>query len=209
MKRKPQEHECDHILIVEGYSDLHFYAAFLHYLGKLSGVFIKTFDGKRKILSHEILSTYLSERLLAEKKSIGIILDADDNPAGTVTAISSRLKDITGRELHEGTWEEGSPKLGFFVAPDAITKGEIETLTWNAFPSDPKHSEMKIAAQEFHQKMETLGWKSKSPDKGRIGAFLSAAYDEDPRLGPGAREKLFDFNAPGFTRLRHFLDGLS
>jgi hypothetical protein len=208
MKGAPKEYECDHVLIVEGYSDLLFCAAFLRHLGRIDGVFIKVFEGKQKILKGDLLQTYLSERTLAEKKSIGVLLDADDNPSGAVAAISSRLKEITGRELVEAEWNEGSPRLGFFVAPDANTPGEIETLTWNAFRADLKHSEMKTAVLGYLEKMEALGWKAHSPDKARIGAFLSAAYDEDPRLGPGAREKLFDFDAPGFTRLRHFLEGL-
>ena len=208
MKGTPKEYECDHILIVEGYSDLLFCAAFLRHLRRLDGVFIKVFDGKQKILKGDLLRTYLSERTLAEKKSIGVLLDADDNPSGAVAAISSRLKEITGCELFEGVWQDGSPRLGFFIAPDPSTAGEIETLTWNAFPADSKHSEMKTAVLEYLQKMDAIGWKAHSPDKAKIGTFLSAAYDDDPRLGPGAREKLFDFDAPGFTRLRHFLEGL-
>ena len=204
----PEEFECDHLLIVEGYSDLHFYAAMLHHLRRSKGVFIKAFNGKSPILNQQTLMDYLEPRL-DKKKSIGILLDADNSPAGTTEAIRQHFKAITSRDVIEGEWneEEGNVRLGFFVAPDKATAGEIETLVWRAFP-DEQYALMKQTVDEFHAKMASLTpqWKSHSPDKGRIGAYLSAAYDEDPRLGPGAREKKFDFDAPGFARLRAFLE---
>ena len=208
MGKKPEEHECDHILIVEGHSDLLFYAAFLHHLGRLEGVFFKEFKGKSNILKRETLGDYITPKLLAEKKTVGILLDADDNPAGTVQAVTNLLRDITGRDITEGQWQEGEPRLGFFVAPDPQTEGEIETLAWNAFPRDQEHAEMKTAVQNFLTKMAGLGWTPHSPDKGNISAYLAAAFDEDPRLGPGAREEKFPFDSAGFARLRAFLEGI-
>lgn len=156
------------------------------------------------------MSVFINEKLLAEKLTIGILLDADDEPQGTALSIKSHLKAVTGRDVDEGQWQEqqGFAKLGFFVAPNKETKGEIETLAWNAFPDTAPHLSMKGAVDEFLDKMRSLGWPTHSPDKGRIGAYLSAAYDEDPRLGPGAREGKFDFNAPGFERLRTFFEVL-
>ena len=206
--KKPKEEDCAHILIVEGYSDLLFYAAFLHHMGRLKSVFIHEFKGKSNILSGELLGDYLTPKKLAEKQSIGALVDADDNPQRTVQAVKAKLQAITGRDLTEGQWQEGEPRLGFFVAPDTQTEGEVETLAWNAFPSDEKHSAMKAAVLEYHEKMKALGWESHSPDKGRISAYLAAAYDEDPRLGPGARERKFSFESPGFDRLRAFFEVL-
>ena len=59
----PKEHECDHILIVEGYSDLHFYASMMHQMKRLKGVFIKEFKGKSPILNRQTLGDYLEPRL--------------------------------------------------------------------------------------------------------------------------------------------------
>lgn len=49
------------------------------------------------------------------------------------------------------------------------------------------------------------GVRLKSPDKIRVGALLSVYNEDDPRLGPGARTRLFDFDAAEFNQLRTFL----
>jgi hypothetical protein len=210
-KSRLVEDECPHVLIVEGYSDLLFCAAFLDHLRLSSGVFIKSFDGKPNIRNRDRLSDFITPARLAKKQSIGILIDADDQPDGTAQSVAAHLQAITGRDVTEGTWQEerGSAKLGFMVLPDALTKGEIETLVWNSLPDTPQNTGMKAAVSDYLTRMESLGWKPQWPgDKARIGAYLAAAYDEDPRLGPGAREKKFDFNAPGLARLRSFLQAL-
>jgi hypothetical protein len=53
--------------------------------------------------------------------------------------------------------------------------------------------------------MHTKNVKPQSPDKGLIGALLALKNDEDPRLGPGARAKVFDLNSPHLQPLRQFL----
>ena len=209
--KPPEENECAHVLIVEGHSDLVFYSALLRHLGRLKGVYFKLLNGKSNILSRGLLSDYLTPKRLAEKSSIGILLDADHNPAGTAQSVAGHLKAITGSDVSEGQWQEtaGFARLGFFVAPDAATQGEIETLVWTSFPDSDRNTAMKAAVTDYLARMEALEWKPQRPgDKARIGAYLAAAYDEDPRLGPGAREKKFDFDAPGFARLRAFLEAL-
>ncbi len=147
--RAPIEHECDRILIVEGYSDLHFYAELLRSCGCLEGVFIKEFKGKANILDRQTLEIYLNEKRLAEKKSIGVLVDADDNPSGTAQALQDHLKAITGQLVNEGSWTGGPPRLGFLVVPDGKSQGELESLVWDAFPDEPRFSEMKQRSASF------------------------------------------------------------
>lgn len=205
MRKIPEEAECDRILIVEGYSDLHFCVAFLRHLGRLESVFVRNFGGKDNILKRKTLYAELSPQRLSNKMAIAILVDADDDAAATVQSLGNLLRDTTGRTLIEGEWSVGEPGLGFFVTPDGTSPGEIETLVWNVWSEKQEHAVGKESVLTHLTKMETAGWKSKSPDKGRIAAFLAAAYDEDPRLGAGAREGLFDFDDPGFDRLRKFL----
>jgi len=149
---KPKLQDYDSVLLVEGYSDLVFAAEFFERLGRR--VYIKHFNGKGDLLKLEALGTFLNVKLLAQKQCIGMLVDADNNPQGTSSAAQSVLRKITGRELAEATWEDGQPKLGYFVAPDTTTEGELESLVWNAMPDEPEFQTMKSAVGSY---LETIG----------------------------------------------------
>lgn len=201
----PREADCDKLLIVEGYSDLLFCAEFLEHLGRLDQVFIKVFGGKAEILKRKTLETELSPKVLGGKSAIGILVDGDADPTKTAARLEELFSTIAGQTVSEGVWSRGIPRLGFFVAPAPGNSGELETLVWDVWSANPANADAKDSVVEHLERMAAAGWPPRSPDKARIGAFLAAAHDEDPRLGPGARENLFDFDDPGFDRLRRFL----
>ena len=208
MSKKLLETNCDKLLFVEGATDSMFYRAFLKHLGRLDGVWVQDFGSKSKILKRTLLQDAMRPDRLRTMKAVAIMVDADDNAPGTIQSLRDSLKALLDREVTEGEWSDGEPKVGFFVTPDGTSPGEIETLVWNVWSAKEQHAAGKESVLTHLTKMEAAGWKAKSPDKARIGAFLAAAYDEDPRLGAGARERLFDFDDPGFDRLREFLKGL-
>lgn len=209
MSKKLLETDCDRLLFVEGATDSMFYRAFLKHLGRLDGVWVQDFGSKSKILKRTLLLDAMRPDRLKTMKAVGIMVDADDNASGTIHSLTDSLKAILDRDVAEAEWSDGEPRVGFFVTPDGTNPGEIETLVWNVWSAKESHALGKESVLTHLAKMETAGWKSKSPDKGRIGAFLAAAYDEDPRLGAGAREGVFDFDDPGFSRLRSFLEGFT
>lgn len=115
---KPNIKDFDRVLLVEGYSDLLFYAEVLEVLGKQGTVFIKDFNGKSDLTSK--LEAFITPQLLADKKHIGVIVDADNNSQGTFASIQRVLTELTAQTVPSpGTWTTGSPKIGLFVAPDA------------------------------------------------------------------------------------------
>ena len=182
-----------------------FYRAFLKHIGCLDGVWVKDLGGKNKLLKRNVLADALRPDQLKTKRAVAIMVDADDNASGTIQSLTDSLKAIIGSEVAEGEWSDGEPRVGFFVTPDGSNPGEIETLVWNVWSEKQEHAAGKESVLTHLATMKSAGWPAKSPDKARIAAFLAAAYDEDPRLGAGAREGLFDFDAPGFDRLRKFL----
>ncbi|UQA55622.1 DUF3226 domain-containing protein [Polyangium aurulentum] len=201
----PDINKCKRVLVVEGYSDLLFFAEALECCGNLEGVFIKEMKGKGDLVTK--LETFLRPDLLAEKAAIAVIADADANASGTVASLESRLSSITGQGVKDGRWTVGPPRLGLFIVPGNGRAGEIESLVWDAWSSDPVHGGARTCVETFLEGMAGQGHSAKSPDKGRIGALLSVLNDEDPRLGPGARARVFDFSRPQleplFTFLRH------
>lgn len=203
---EPKIEDFKRVLIVEGYSDQLFYLAVLKSLKKEKLVFVKRMGGKQNLRLN--LETFLTPQLLADKTHIAVIVDADDQAEGTVISLSTRLAEITKQEIPPpGQWTAGSPRIGLFIAPDAATTGEIETLAWRAWSANPSHSVEKGHIEEYIANMKEAGRIAKSPDKGLVGAMLAVLNDEDPRLGAGAREGIFDFTSPEFAALREFLNG--
>src|SRR6266550_2771528 len=127
MPGPPQLEDCDRVLIVEGYSDLHFYAAMLDALGrKEDEVYIKTINGKSAL--SDKLTAFITPELLASKTAIGVIIDADTNPEGTAVSLANVLEHLSGTPVNSGNWTKSKPRIGFFVTPDGVSNGEIETL---------------------------------------------------------------------------------
>lgn len=201
-KLNPKDFKC--VLIVEGYSDLLFFAEVLEAIGKQGTVFIKEFGGKEDLVLK--LEDFITPLLLAEKTKIAVIADADGNAAGTFTSLQNKLQQITGQTVPAaGSWTGGTPDIGIFITPDGTNAGEIETLVWRAWSADPANSAAKICIEQYRDCMTAAGFNAKSPDKGLLSSLLAIRYDEDPRLGPGARTNVFDLNHSEFTALRSFL----
>lgn len=203
---KPDLKKCPKVLIVEGYSDLCFYAEFLQNLGKYNGVFIQDMKG-RSLLEAE-LELFLTPKLLAEKTHIAVLLDADDDGPDLVQRLTNRLKRSTDRDLIEGVWSPGEPNLGFFVAPTPNEVGEIEDLVWRAWSEAPAYADITRCVDQF---ITCMGAGPTTANqriaKRRLGSLLAIKNEDDPRLGPAAQKRLIDFKAPSLNRLHAFLDG--
>jgi hypothetical protein len=96
---KPKLEKCKRVLIVEGYSDLLFYAELLEVIGNLDGVFIKEMGGKNMggTTTESFLETFLSPSLVSEKAAVGVIVDADATAAGTVKSLEKQLQTSPSR----------------------------------------------------------------------------------------------------------------
>jgi Protein of unknown function (DUF3226) len=206
MAETPKLENRDRVLIVEGYSDLLFYAELLEALGKDGEVFIKQFNGRSDLATK--LETFLTPQLLATKQAIGVIVDADTNPQATAAQLTKLLSELTGQSVAGGKWTKNKPRIGLFLTPDGSSNGEIETLVWQAWSGDPANEQPRRCVDEFVTCMSKAGFTARSRDKGVVSALLAIRNDDDPRLGPGARAKVFDFGRPEFSQLKRFLSEL-
>jgi hypothetical protein len=96
-----------------------------------------------------------------------------------------------------------------FIVPGGNQTGEIETLVWNSWANDEANAAEKRCIESYIACMEAAGPTAHSPAKGLIGALLAVKSDEDPRLGPGARDNVFDLMRPELEALRAFLSGFA
>jgi hypothetical protein len=153
------------------------------------------------------LESFISPQLLAEKTVIGIIVDANGASAAVFAKIQKTLLELTGQTVpNAGSWTNGSPKMGIFITPDNVNSGEIETLVWSAWCGDNANSASVECIEKFIDCMETkAGFQVQSREKGRVSALLAVRNDDDPRLGPGTRARVFDLTRPEFEPLLRFL----
>jgi hypothetical protein len=202
-KRNIEDYDC--ILVVEGYSDLLFYAEVLEKLDAHEKVFIKELGGKGEKKAK--METLLSPGLLDSKSAIAIIVDADSAPATTRNSVENLLSGIVGKPVVDGQWSGGKPKIGLYIVPGGDQAGEIETLVWNSWASDAANAAQRRCVEGYISCMQDAGATAQSPAKGLISTLLAVKYDEDPRLGPGARRNVFNLGRPELQALREFLSG--
>jgi len=192
------------VLCVEGYSDLLFVAEFLEDV-KRPRVYIQEFNGRQDMALK--LEAFLTPQLLADKAAIGVIVDADASAQAAFQRFQQVLKKLTGKEVPaSGEWTGTTPSIGLLVVPDAATAGELETLVWRSWSADRGNQPVASCIAAFETCLAKSGVAPRSPDKARISALLAFKNDEDPRLGPGARAKVFDLQRPELGGLRKFLE---
>src|SRR5208282_3978768 len=105
--------DYDRILVVEGYSDLLFYAEVLEELGTHERVYIQELGGGAGMKAK--LETLVSPGLLDAKSAIAFIFDADTAPEKTRNSLQSLLSRITGQQIVDGQWSGGKPTIGLFI----------------------------------------------------------------------------------------------
>jgi hypothetical protein len=93
------------------------------------------------------------------------------------------------------------------IAPGGDQAGEIETLVWHSWASDAANAAEKLCVEGYISCMRAAGVTAQSPAKALVGTLLAVKYDDDPRLGPGARRNIFNLGRPELEKLRAFLSG--
>jgi len=122
---KPLIEDFDKVLVVEGYSDLRFYAEILEYVGLGNQVFIQEITNRAGLTVS--LETLLKPDILATKRMIGVIVDADNAPSRNAQRLEASLTQICGQTVSTGQWSSKTPRIGLWLAPGGGVAGEIET----------------------------------------------------------------------------------
>ena len=195
MGGKPNIKDYSCVLVVEGYSDLTFYAELLEHLD-IHHVFIQCFNGRDDIETK--LEDIISPQLLTEKQSIAVLVDADEDGDKVGRRLATLLHEITGKYAEIGGWSSGKPKIGLFVVPEG--RGEIESLVWQAWSNDPVNDKLKHCIQAYIACMQANGVAAKSPEKGLVGALLALRNDDDPALDRGPAPGFLTSAAPSMRR---------
>jgi hypothetical protein len=207
-KKEPWSLKKPNLLIVEGYSDLHFIAEFLEHLGNHETTDIYIVGGRSQF--ELLIPALLQPPTLAFARHIGVVLDADRSADGAFRQIQAILSCCGGVAVPSpGVWAGDCPRYGIFVCPDGNRAGELETAAWEAWAGKPENRDKTVCIEKYIACMKGAGVEGKSPDKVRVGAMLAVHNDDDPRVGPGAQKRLFDFDSAALEPMRAFLAPLA
>jgi hypothetical protein len=201
------------VLFVEGYSDLTFYAELMEHIGLFDQCFIQDLGGKGRGKLRDEAALLLKPDNLVRIQSVAVLLDADANAGNAFSLARNALKDAVGVDVPRmGEWVQANDskvRFGVFIVGGVGEQVEVESLAWAAWSGKPDNGAFRGCVDDFVKCAGDRGKRLKSIDKVRIGAVLSVLNEDDPRLGPGARAKLFDFQAAEFTALRKFLEAMT
>ena len=168
----------------------------------------KRFRGARSIPAFEIRQEGGFDKLLpvieAEidapgRKSLGILVDANDTPAKRWDAVTERIRRARpsmkiGDPAPEGIIVGGTPKVGIWLWPDNQSHGELEDFVAGMIPNDdpvwPSSEsyidDIPIRYRKFAKKKTTRAkvhaWLATRETPGYIGSVVG---DEDELLTDG------------------------
>lgn len=126
---------ADRLLLVEGPDDEH---VVVHLLAR-SGL-TRNFDIDQKGGFPELSMSIPVELVVSGRSALGVVVDANDNPAARWQAVRDRCKrrDITlpGEPDPGGVVVEGRPRVGVWLMPDNQNPGQLEDLVAAMIPAE-------------------------------------------------------------------------
>ena len=187
----------DSVLLVEGQDDKH---VVLHL--RMRDESMPAFDISDKDGIDRLLDSISPEIKAPGRKSVGILVDANDEPANRWQAVRSRLQQFD-LPLPEEPEPNGTilpavspvaPRIGIWLWPDNKSPGELEDFVKSMIPSEdpiwPRSEEYIDSIPEPDRK-----FPPGKEMKARIYAWL-ATTETPGRMGTAIGARLLDVDGP-------------
>ncbi|MDJ0510161.1 MAG: hypothetical protein QNJ64_13035 [Crocosphaera sp.] len=179
-KRKTSRQPNPQQLLVEGMNDFHVISALCEKYNVPETFCIPRPD-KRKTQGVEALllelPTILKEKRL---KTLGIVVDADQDLQARWQAINNKLKSVGYDNIPKTTCPKGwiyeqkeLPKIGIWIMPNNQLTGKLEDFVSYLIPDD---DQLQLKANEILNELETLkinGYNKKDKIKAFIHTWLA------------------------------------
>lgn len=192
------------LLLVEGKSARIFFEAFLTHLGLASDVQVQDFQSRDNRAA--MIRALAATPVFANVGSFGVVIDAEDNPSGTLQSLRHHLgqASLSIPSAH-AQFASGKPRVGFFVLPDGASEGMLETLCLRAVAGDPAMP----CIDEFFNCLTHYGVGApQNPTKARTQAFLASRVRSEFLVGSAARAGIWPWTNDAFADARRFLSDL-
>ena len=197
----------DRLLLVEGRDDYHLLIVLIRDgLDDESDIQVIDVGGKGNF-PENLQAIRTQVRTRTTFRSLGVVLDADDNPEGIFKSICDNLRNAGfDPPKSHGEFSESSPSVGVFIVPDGIECGAMETLCRKSLADS-------VATECVEQYLECLvksdAMESNNADKSFAHAYLASKKNPVARVGEGARQGIWDFKSAAFEGLLNFIRVLS
>ncbi|ACB53566.1 hypothetical protein cce_4218 [Crocosphaera subtropica ATCC 51142] len=189
-KRKTSRQPHPQQLLVEGMNDLHVISALCHKY-QVPQTFSIELPNENKTQGVEALLLGLPIRLKEPYlKTLGIVVDADQDLQARWQAISNKLKSIGYDNIPKNLCSEGwiyeqteLPKIGVWIMPNNQLTGKLEDFVSYLIPDD---DQLQLKANEILNDLETLkinGYNKKDKIKAFIHTWL--AWQKKPGIQMG------------------------
>ena len=174
---RPASTSPTHLLIVEGQSDEH---VVRHIWRRHPSDF--PFDVSRKDNVEQLLDSIVPEIKAPGRKSMGIIVDANDDLPARWDALTNRLRAENLRLPESpnptGTIIHSSPRIGIWLMPDNISEGEIEDFVVRMIP---KGDPVWPLSQDYIERIPSADRRFSEGKTQRAKLYSWLAAREDPR----------------------------
>lgn len=188
------------LLLVEGKDDRAFFDT-LRMVRNLPAFEIIQYEGKSK------LRPFLKGLVLAEGfsnvVSLGVVRDADDNPAAAADSIRGALQ-AAGLPVPVAalTAVGTAPRVAFMIVPDATSSGALEELCFRAFAGDPALP----CVDQYFDCLAATGLPHPKDPKHRMRILLASRPEFRPGLAMAIESGYVPVHADAFDQAAQFVE---
>ncbi|WP_312559780.1 DUF3226 domain-containing protein [Atlantibacter hermannii] len=205
--------EKSKLLFVEGKDEVIFFDSLLKHMGNQyhDEIQVVPYEGKAKL--HNFISMISkTENFIENTISLVITRDADDDMTAAVSSINHTLKKVFDIDnvQHGEFYESDVIKVGVYILPGYVNKGELEDLVLNSLKGnniyglvDSYFVSLRHETQPENQQSEFHFPKKAS--KAKMQIYFSSMKESDARLGISAQRKYVDFDHQCFNDIKEFL----
>lgn len=195
------------LLLVEGRDDEEFFGGLLRSMA-IDDIQVIPVGGKHQFAGK--LQGLIKDADFPEIVSMGIALDADDDPKATFQSICDALKQAhmpVPKKVTTKAARKGSPEVIVMILPDVNKQGALEDLCLAAVNDDKANAcvERYFNCLKEH---EVSGPKPNKLNKARVRVFLSSKEDPTLSLGIAAQRGYWPFDHKVFADVKTFLKSL-
>ena len=192
-------------LLVEGRTAVPFARALLRKLGHEANVQVQNFGSRNDFGG--FLGAFVRMPGFGTVKSVGVLIDAEDEPAGTCRSVINNIaKAGLSASPDAREFSHGTPRVGFFVIPDESSSGMIETLCLRSVEDDPALA----CVDEYFLCLESKSIpQPRNINKARTQAFLASRDRAGLLVGEAAHAGYWNWDHISMLPLRQFLVNLA